>query len=324
MKPIRHMNRLLLTAFCCGFLLPACRESSAPLSTSTAPETGKAYDVVPERVAGLAKVEPEGGAIDIYPQVTGLIESVRAKLGDTVRSGQVLFVIDHALEEARIAVVEAQIRTGEASLRALQVKARRAELLAEGAERDYLRVKEVVEKGAGPRQALDEAETAWQSARYEIDALQADLEAAQRQVDELRATLNLARLGRDKYFIKAPADGVLLTQEATVGAAAAPIVRLAELARVGPMEVLTEIDELYAARVKVGQGAFIRLQGGRDTIAAGTVVEVSPALRQKSLFAEDIGRLEDRRVRWVRVRLETGQERVLYGQRVECVIDVSE
>jgi hypothetical protein len=99
-------------------------------------------------------------------------------------------------------------------------------------------------------------------------------------------------------------------------------VSLAEFAPESPTSVLTEIDELFAARVKLNQPAFIRLLGGRDTIAFGRVISLSPSLNRKSLFSEEIGKLEDRRVRKVRIRLEEGQQNVLYGQRVECLINV--
>jgi multidrug resistance efflux pump len=137
---------------------------------------------------------------------------------------------------------------------------------------------------------------------------------------ELQSDLKLAQIERDRHFIKAPSAGIVLSVDGAVGALVGPTSQLGEFAAESPTEAVTEIDELYADQVQLNQAAFIRKQGAQDTLALGRVVEVAPSLRQKSLFSDEVGKLEDRRVREVKIRLNEGQDNVLYGQRVECVI----
>jgi len=86
-----------------------------------------------------------------------------------------------------------------------------------------------------------------------------------------------------------------------------------------------EVDELFADRVAVGQAAGIRRQGGSEILATGKVVSVAPDLKQKSLFSDEIGKLEDRRVREVRIRLDPpAGSPLLLGARVECILDIPE
>ena len=90
----------------------------------------------------------------------------------------------------------------------------------------------------------------------------------------------------------------------------------------GPLMAVTEVDELFADKVKEGMSAYIRPQGKTDTLATGKVFLTSPYLRKKSLFADAASDMEDRRVREVRVLLDQ-HARALIGSRVECVIQLN-
>jgi hypothetical protein len=94
---------------------------------------------------------------------------------------------------------------------------------------------------------------------------------------------------------------------------------MSEFAPVGPVMAITEIDELFADKVKEGQIAEIRLQGDTVIIGSGKVILAAPYLRKKSLFSDKADNLEDRRVREVRVQLDSST-RILIGSRVECII----
>ena len=89
----------------------------------------------------------------------------------------------------------------------------------------------------------------------------------------------------------------------------------------GPVMAITEIDELFADKVKVGQPAFVRAQGDTVVLATGKVILAAPYLRKKSLFSDKADNLEDRRVREVRVQLDSS-ETLLIGSRVECIIEL--
>ena len=82
-----------------------------------------------------------------------------------------------------------------------------------------------------------------------------------------------------------------------------------------------EIDELYSDQVVVGQNAWIRHVGTTDTISTGKVIFTSSFLKKKSLFTDQTGEKEDRRVRTIKISLDKS-EGLLLNARVECVIDL--
>jgi hypothetical protein len=96
---------------------------------------------------------------------------------------------------------------------------------------------------------------------------------------------------------------------------------VAEFAPDGAVTVICEVDELFVDKIQLGQKATIRPQGATETLAEGVVMTVSPYLKKKSIFSDEAGALEDRRVREVRVKLNTTAN-LLFNSRVECVIAV--
>jgi HlyD family secretion protein len=112
----------------------------------------------------------------------------------------------------------------------------------------------------------------------------------------------------------------LLEVSARVGASLTPGQRYAQLAPDGRLTALCEIDELFADEIKIGQPAFIRYKGYPDTVSKGTVLYTAPYLKKKSLFSDEVGTKEDRRVREVRILLDN--QELLINRQVECIISV--
>jgi hypothetical protein len=129
----------------------------------------------------------------------------------------------------------------------------------------------------------------------------------------------LARAEYERKFIKAPTDGQLLSLDITLGSLVTPQKSIGTFAPESPLSAWCEIDELYADKVKIGQKAYVRYQGTKDPLVFGIVSFAGPYLRRKSIFYEEVGDLQDRRVREVRITLES-EASLLFGSRVECVI----
>lgn len=305
-----------------ALLFISCNGNTDNAKEQTAKETPNEIPtkVEPDKVVGLARIEPEGKTVNIYPQVSGILEKVSVKLGDKVKKGQVLFVIEHQIEQAKLDKIAAQIKEQRSNVKTAEINLAKAKINAEQAQKNYDRIKKVYEQGADTKANLDNTETNLKTALVEVDNWQQSIENARIRLEQLKADQQLAQIELDKHFIKAPADGLILDVPVAVGATVNSSVTLAEFAADSPTDAVAEIDELFADRLQLNLPAYVRRQGRLDTLALGRVIELAPALSQKSLFSDEIGKLEDRRVRKVRVRLTEGAENLLYGQRVECVI----
>jgi hypothetical protein len=103
------------------------------------------------------------------------------------------------------------------------------------------------------------------------------------------------------------------------GSAVNQFEKYAEVAPSGPMTVRTEVDELFASRLRQGLDADIRFVGSDSVVARGKVVFLSPYLKKKSLFSQKANEQEDRLVREVRIKLE-GDYGLILNSKVESVI----
>lgn len=277
-------------------------------------------DAKPEYVLGVGRVEPEGKMVDLYPQSDGTIKKVNIKMGDQVLKDQVLFTIDSEGANEQVAIIAAQIEEQQANIRGVQIDIEKAKIYSETAKRNYDRIKSVYDKGAETINNVNNAETNYRTAEKDVSRLQSNFQLEEARLREYRALQRSALSNVGRYSVKAPANGQILAVEVAVGSSVNSSSKLGVFAAEGATVVVTEIDELYASLVALNQAAFIRQQGAMDTVAIGHVVELSPALKQKSLFRDEIGDLEDRRVREVKIRIDRDKENLIYGARVEAVI----
>lgn len=128
-------------------------------------------------------------AIELRPRVGGLLESVNAVEGTTVRKGQLLFTLDAQPYEAALAQAKAALAQAQAAL--------------EQADRDYAR--------AQPLSAIDAV------SQQELDAAIAKRDANRASVEAARAALRTAELNLGYTKVVSPIDGTLGRWQLKVG-----------------------------------------------------------------------------------------------------------
>jgi multidrug resistance efflux pump len=192
----------------------------------------------------------------------------------------------------------------------------------ENARVNFERNQKMFAGGAVTQQVLDDSRFNYENLQKEAENQTALVLQQTTKVAELQADLAYYQTLMSKKYIKAPTNGAMLSIDTKLGSSVKNETKLGDFAPEGALMAITEIDELYADKIQIGQKAFIRPQGGSEKLAEGKVVFASPYLKKKSLFSDQADNLEDRRVREVRVELNTGT-RVLIGSRVECVISLN-
>jgi multidrug resistance efflux pump len=149
----------------------------------------------------------------------------------------------------------------------------------------------------------------------------ATVEQQEIKINELAADIKYYQTLLQRRIVKAPLSGTFLSVSVRSGTYLSGTTPLGDFAPDGSLMALSEVDELFADKVSIGQKALIRNQGETEVLAKGVVVFVGNYLKKKSLFSGKPDDLEDRRVREVRVQLDD-QAKILIGARVECVIQL--
>ncbi|TNM63920.1 efflux RND transporter periplasmic adaptor subunit [Aliirhizobium smilacinae] len=204
--------------------------------------------------------------VAVGSQASGRITSLKVAVGDTVKAGDLIALIDSTTQDNAL-------RTSKAAL--ANVQAQRNERVAEleNAELTLARQQAIYEKQAGSRADL-------QSAEAEVKVVTAQIEALDAQITEAEVAVETAQADVGYTRISAPMDGTVLAivnQEGrTVNAtqSAPTIVALGDLTR---MTVRAEISEADITRVEAGQKVRFNVIGDRAKSYDATLTAIEPA-----------------------------------------------
>jgi len=210
-------------------------------------------------------------AAHVVSRFRGQVMEVRKTLGDRVRQGEVLAVLDsRELADAKSEFIEAIHR-----LELAQALFTREEALWRkkiSAEKDYLLA----------RHQLEETEIAKQTARQKLLALgvgAAELELLAREpegeVVAFRARQPFPEQALTRYELRAPRDGTVVGKEVTAGSPVDADQELFLLADLTTVWVDATVHPADLPMVGEGRKATVRLEAtGRE--AAGTIAYVGP------------------------------------------------
>ena len=317
---IRHMKQYF-SLLLAGLTLVACgkKESADTAATPVADTLSRPLNV--REVLGIAIIEPAERIVQLATESGGYVRKVSVRIGDQVREGQSLLLLDTDVENAQVAQARSKIAAQNDAVDAARQQLELLRIKLAKARADLLRDEALFSGNALSRQALDNTRATVPDLEQQIRAQEALTRQQQSRLGEIQADIRYYQALSGQKNVRAPFNGTCLSVDVRVGEYIDAKTSIGEFAPAGPVIALTEIDELFADKIKTGQKAVIRPQGNGGVLTTGTVVLCSPYLRKKSLFSEKAGDLEDRRVREVRVQLDD-PSKVLLGARVECLIIV--
>lgn len=229
---------------------------------------------------------------EVLPRVAGVVREVKVDLGQVVRRGDVMAVVD----SAQVGAAKAQY-----------LMARAAEDLAHVT---YDRTVKLTQAKAAPGKTELEALTALNQARAAL------LDAGQKLRNLGFTDADLARVARDGdtsnlLDVAAPIGGTVTAWDATLGEAVEPTTQMFALADTSRLWVWVDVYEPDADAVASGQAVTFRVSGGRGPAASGVVTwvgtEVNPTTRTARVRAEVAnpgGRLRANQFGRASIRLE--------------------
>ena len=286
-------------------------------------DTSQVLDMTPTQVFGLGRIEPELKILNLTSETSGVVTQIYFQPGDIVPQGLTIVELSNAIEKARVEQAAARIQTQFSQIKAAKAALAALKIKTENAKLTFERAKKLYEQDAETKFNYDLAKTEYESLLEEIKRLEAGVIAAQNLLKQYQADQKLAQAELNRKFITALTDGQLLSLDITLGSLISPEKPFGTFAPQSPLTAWCEIDELFASEVSAGQKAYVRYLGTTDALAWGKVTFAGPYLRKKSIFSDEVGDLEDRRVREVRITLEPDAS-LLFGSRIECVILLKE
>ena len=223
-------RRLFVTAACClaAVLLllyflhlhhqsEASANVPAPLPTVSVATASPGFIANQLTVAGVFQPFQE---IDVHGKVSGYIRHIYVDIGDRVRQGQTLAILEVPELQAEVAGAQAGITETQQNILRLQNEVARDQAGYTAVHANYVRLKQASDQQPGlvAAQELDDALAKDRSAASQVDAAKSAVAAAQGQLGVSRAE-NLRVSSMEQYAtITAPYSGVVTMRYADTGA----------------------------------------------------------------------------------------------------------
>ena len=264
------------------------------------PHTNNGRDVVPAPVAvahrtAIGNTFAVAGEfvpyqeIEMHAKVTGYVRKINVDIGDRVKPGQVLAVLE-------VPELMAQLQGAEAGVRHSQQEVMRAqnELTREEAQFTALHANAVrlyqanqARPGLIAQQELDDAQAKDRASAAQVESAKAALSAARQQLEVAQASNSQMAAMSDYTRIVAPFDGVItwryadtgaLVQAGTTASNSQPVVKLAQ---VNVLRLRIPVPESLAATVRICLPADVTVQATGEHFT-GKVTRFTDALERST------------------------------------------
>lgn len=248
--------------FLLTFFLASCGEEEAtqteeilrPVRYGKVVKTGTDEDQVFSGTAQSAKESK------LSFKVAGTINKIFVKVGDRVKTGQLIAALDAIDYSVSFDQAVAQQKSAET-----QIKSAKAQLVS--SKSTYERIEKLYENGSIPLSEFEQAKTGYDAAESQHEAAIAQYDAAQKQVEAARNQVSYARL-------TAPFSGIITmvnVEENELVNSGSPI---AILNAEGKPEVRVGIPEIFISGIQKGQEVDISFSILPNQAYKGVVSEV--------------------------------------------------
>jgi RND family efflux transporter MFP subunit len=254
-------------------------------------------------------IESVNENVRIAPVLAGLVTKVNVKVGDHVKTGDVLLEQDGRDATAQVRVQEAQIET-------LRAQIREAEVTLADKRDQWARMEKLSENKVS---SVDER----QRVKFAADAATSALDRARAELAGAQAQLERSRVQLDLLSVKAPRDGTILQVNVRAGEYAMfggsePLILLGQ---VDQFQLRADVDEDNASRVRPGCAAVAYIKGMRENPITLKFVRIEPyILPKRSLTGESSERV-DTRVLQIIFRFDAPATPVYVGQQMDVFLE---
>ena len=255
-------------------------------------------------------VESVDENVHISPALPALVAKVPVKVGDEVKTGDVLVEQDTREASAIIAAQEAEIA-------ALTTQVKEAEVTLAEKRDAWTRVEKLI----ATKVASDEEK---QKTLFAAQAAEAQLASMKGRIASAEAMLGRMKVQLDLLSIRAPRAGRILQVNTRAGEYADNKSRdpLILLGQVEKLQLRADVDEDNASRVAANMTAVAYIKGRRDIKIPLTFVRIEPyILPKRSLTGESSERV-DTRVLQIIYRFDRPEGASVYvGQQMDVFLD---
>jgi len=240
--------------------------------------------------------------VEVKSRVSGYISRVFVEVGDRVKKGQLLAVVENKPLMEKLEYINEKINTLREKLNphssfiiALKRKVEAQKEIVKELERKLKRREELLKKELISREVYEELKSRY---KRELKKLLFLEEEMREKIREVERQINLLKRERDiilkeleQYFIRSPVDGVVLKKSVETGDYVNTFMETKPLFVVGDtrrLKTLLEVDEEFAPLIKEGLKVLVYVEGMKERVYEGKVIRIYGKVdeRRKTLTIE--------------------------------------
>ena len=235
-------------------------------ATAAVPQTSQVVRADVQQTVLANGILQANSLVSVGAQVSGRIEKLHVKIGDVVKSGDLLAEIDPSDQQNAVKTAQAALASATAQLHSQQATVATAQAALDRSD-------QLSAKGFVSAADHETAQAAVKTAEAQVEVQQAAVQQANIAVDNAKNNLSRTQ-------ITAPSDGtivsVLVDEGQTVNAnqSSPTIVKLADLST---MVIKAQVSEADVPRVKAGQSVYFTILGDPDTKITAKLLSINPA-----------------------------------------------
>ncbi len=214
-----------------------------------------------ERLSGTVVADNQ---VEIYPEISGLVEQVMVRNGDTVQRGQ-------ALARVRDTELRERLKQAEAGLQIAEARAEQANAALTQLKAQFDRAKTLAERNMSSQAEMD-------NITAELASAQANLSLADAQVAQARSSVDEANLNLSRTVIRSPVSGLVGQRGIEPGQLISVNTRLFIVGDPNNLRITTVLTERMMAYIREGMRVSVSNPSMPDSVIDATISRISPFL----------------------------------------------
>lgn len=223
----------------------------------------------------------------VSAEVDGRVTRIAADMGDRVRQGSPLVILDDGKYKYAAGEQESQLQQTRARLGAhgdaLPPEGQTPEVLSAAAkhaqaQQQYDRAKQLAAKNLISAQDLEKAQVDLETARAEHETAIATERQLRAELTGKEASLGRAARDLHNTVVRAPFDGVVAARLVSEGQYVQVQTAVMKVVRLDPLRLTAQVPERFGPAIHVGQAVKVRTDAYPDRVFSGTITRVSPAV----------------------------------------------
>jgi HlyD family secretion protein len=285
---------------------------TTPRRHATNPPAAAPVSDFSRTVAAVGLIEANSENIAVGTPLPGVVDKVFVSVGQSVKEGDPLFVLDTRQLRADLAVRRSSLAVAKSGIRVAR------------AHLDDLQRNLDFAEGLTDKRAISVEETTRR--RSAVETAKAQLEEAETQASSAQSQVRSVETEIERSTVRASLDAQVLQVKIHVGEYAPAAVTATPLILLGgslPLNVRVDVDEHEAWRVAAGASATAHLRGDARLKTPLHFVRFEPFVVPKKSLTGDSTERVDTRVLQVIYRIDRQDLPLFVGQQMDVFIDAA-